>query len=349
MSARPPLIVLGAGPVGLAAALEARRRGRAVEVWADRLPAWADPPSIECVPAQALALLVELGVHPGILGVDALFEGRRVQWETPQPTLVSGPRVAHLGRPGLDCALLGLAERAGVRWKAGTPVTRDALRDLDPRVAILDATGRAAVSAARCDRPRPPLVSRLFHVGGRFPEPARAFGIAAGPSGYAYRLGNAQGLVLGVVGRGEWVRAGIDAVLAGLAEVAPWMVADVPAGAVAPGRSGAASTQWAVPGARALLLGDAALARDALASQGLAAGLCDAVRAASLVSGGSESGPPKDQATLPTAHIRHVLHAVDSSPFRQSPGWREYRAFLYAVSAEPSSPVSLDQRNSNTL
>ncbi len=258
-------------------------------------------------------------------------------------------RPSRTARPRLR-ALLDSPSGRACDGRPVRAVTRDALRDLDPRVPILDATGRAAVSAARAtgrgrrwcracsmsaaaspNRPAPSDRRRPVRL--RLPPRERA-----------------QGLVLGVVGRGEWVRAGIDAVLAGLAEVAPWMVADVPAGAVAPGRSGAASTQWAVPGARALLLGDAALARDALASQGLA---CRAVRCGPRsvsrvrwvrVRSAERPGHPADGPHPPRAACRRL------EPFLpQSPGWREYRAFLYAVSAEPSSPVSLDQGNSNTL
>ena len=72
--ARPPLTVLGAGPVGLVAAIRARQLGLGVEIRSDRMPSPTDPSRLEVVPAQLVALLVELGVPPRSVGVDRLHE-----------------------------------------------------------------------------------------------------------------------------------------------------------------------------------------------------------------------------------------------------------------------------------
>src|SRR4051812_35296279 len=79
MSQPARVVIVGAGPVGLLAALHARRLGSEVELWADRLPAYHDRLHIECVPAQTIALLVDYGVPPASMGVDRLFEQRYLQ------------------------------------------------------------------------------------------------------------------------------------------------------------------------------------------------------------------------------------------------------------------------------
>ena len=95
-------VVVGAGPVGLAAVLAAARRGRSLLV-ARRTPA-AEPPRIDAVPAPFLALLLELGVHPDLLGVRRLHDTRLVAWERAEPEVIRGPATAHMKsttlRPG---------------------------------------------------------------------------------------------------------------------------------------------------------------------------------------------------------------------------------------------------------
>ena len=64
----PDTAILGAGPAGLAAALALSSRGGA-RIITPSLPAATDVPRVDMVPAAFLAFLLELGIHPGQIGV----------------------------------------------------------------------------------------------------------------------------------------------------------------------------------------------------------------------------------------------------------------------------------------
>ena len=71
---------------------------------------------------------------------------------------------------------------------------------------MLDATGRSAVTADRVLRPKRPIVCRTFTYATVSSDELARFAIAAGPEGYAYRLGNGLHATLGVVGHGRLLR-----------------------------------------------------------------------------------------------------------------------------------------------
>ncbi len=78
--------------------------------------------------------------------------------------------------------------------------------------------------------------------------------------------------------------------------------------------------------ARVLALGDAALGRDALASQGTAIGLSDARLAA---------GPTGTSAALRRRHrdgldrhLRHLAGTLDACHHRRAPAWTAYRHWV---------------------
>lgn len=75
----PSIIVLGAGPAGLMAAIYAASSSRRVEIWSSKFPNDCCEMRLECVPAQVIALLVETGVAPAELGVSRLHNRRVVQ------------------------------------------------------------------------------------------------------------------------------------------------------------------------------------------------------------------------------------------------------------------------------
>src|SRR5580704_11148513 len=77
MGSVKPLVVLGSGPVGLMSALRGCQLGMNVAVYANCFPAPQDPPRVECVPAQVVALLVEFGVSPKRIGSMRCFENER--------------------------------------------------------------------------------------------------------------------------------------------------------------------------------------------------------------------------------------------------------------------------------
>src|SRR5207302_4361395 len=87
-------------------------------------------------------------------------------------------------------------------------------------------------------------------------------------------LGTRDTLMLGLVqGREQWrVSAGPLAEKLGAAGVA-WLLAGMPRAAHESSSGGVASVQWSSGSGRAIRIGDAAVARDALASQGIANGI----------------------------------------------------------------------------
>ena len=103
--------------------------------------------------------------------------------------------------------------------------------------------------------------------------------IAAGTDGYAYRLANAATLTIGIVGRNDFVRGDGREVVARIADFAPWLVEGVSGEDLQAGASGPASAQCSFGDDAITAIGDAAFARDALASQGLATGFSDALKA----------------------------------------------------------------------
>src|SRR6185437_13328428 len=91
-----------AGPVGLVCALAASRSGRVALL---ARPSPSSSRGVEAVPAALLALLVELGVHPAELGIDALYTRRFASWERATQDEHASPPAAHVDRDLLEGAL----------------------------------------------------------------------------------------------------------------------------------------------------------------------------------------------------------------------------------------------------
>jgi flavin-dependent dehydrogenase len=327
--AQPPITILGAGPVGLVAALHARQLGLAVKVLTNRLPTAEDPCRLEVIPAQMIALLVEFGVHPRVLGVEQTYVKRLTQWNTQEVTASVAPPSAHVSRPALNLALLGLAERNGVIFQSvGNSSAKFISAGGGADAIVFDATGRSAVGALHVARPKVPLVSRTFHQPSGDQSRLDGFAIAAGPDGYAYRLSNSQQVTLGVVGHGNLVRGSAENVCACIRTFAPWILTGLDHDGLESGSAGASTLQWckvAREGFRPI--GDAHIARDALASQGLAIGFSDALRAISAVA----QKKPADSVDSMSQLVQHkntVGDLIADSPFASSPGWGRYLAFL---------------------
>ncbi len=327
--ARPPLTILGAGPVGLAAALYARQLGLAVEILTDRLPAHEDRCRLEVIPAQIIGLLVEFGIHPRAFGVERMHERRLTQWRSRDVIVSKAPPSAHVSRPALDLALLGLAESKGVRIR---PVGNSAAimvgDAVDAGTLVLDATGRSATTALCIARPKVPLVSRTFIQSTGGTSCPDGFAIAAGCDGYVYRLCNSQQDILGVVGHGGLLRGSARNVVESIHSFAPWITAGLNTDRLEPGSAGAASLQWCVTATEGVQpIGDARIARDALASQGLAIGFTEALRVVSAVAAQKAVDLSMTTAQL-AQHRRRVGDLIIESPFSLSPEWRQYLAFL---------------------
>jgi hypothetical protein len=190
---------------------------------------------------------------------------------------------------------------------------------------FVDATGRAAVTAIRRIRAPKPWVARIFWA----PVGAydRGFAIAQLPQGYAYRLGAASTLVFGVVGRHDMVAGGLLDIARHLRVQAPWMLEDLPPFAeLRSGGACAASVQWSDGGG--LRIGDAALARDALSSQGLATGASEALQACAMVGQDDRALIVARQREQRQAHLRSLLAGLGNGRFSHTPTWRQYIDFV---------------------
>jgi hypothetical protein len=331
MGSLKPLVVLGSGPVGLLSALRGRQLGMDVGVYANGFASPQAPPRVECVPAQVVALLVEFGVSPKRIGVDALFRERTMQWAGGAVVASPAPDAAHIERPALEIALLESALRAGAKIDVLQGNLLEGLRrwHREGEFMLLDASGRSAVTAKQRIGPRRPLVARLFHLPMRPGLRGSGLMIAAGSEGYAYRLANATTVTLGVVGRKEFVQGDGRQIVAKIAEFAPWLVRDIPSQLLQSGASGAASVQWSVgDNFESVLVGDASFARDALASQGLAMGLSDALKTFVQPNKGVRAPPRSDEKNQISLHCRRIVQQIKRSSFGSARPWVEYLEFL---------------------
>jgi hypothetical protein len=315
-------VVLGGGPVGLAIALIAARYGRVIVVLPRRSAAAARL-RIDCVPVALLALFVEFGIHPTELGASAVHDHRLVAWSDTAPQAVHGAGTVHIIRPALERCLF---ERARAH-RAIAFVTGLRLDALPATAQILDATGRTAITAERRHRPVNPAILRGIIRRGGFSRAQQAFRLASLPTGYAYRLGTADALMVGLVqGRDQWrERAGTLAERLRAAG-AEWLLAGINGDGGAGTIGGVASVQWSSGFGSEIRIGDAALARDALASQGLANGI-----SASLA---LFEGPGTDDAYFQRVnteihhHLSTLQRLIGSCAYREHPYWADYTKFL---------------------
>lgn len=333
MSAR--LHVVGAGPVGLLLALHA---SRSVQVTLYCGPARIDAGSVESVPAPLMALLLENGIHPHSLGVDRFYSQRHQAWDSARPAPVDGKACAHLDRPRLTQALLervALERRVELR-----PLPPGGVAAL-PRATLVDASGRRALAAARRWRVDGGPVARTWIQQAQLPAPQRAFRIAALPNGYVYRLASARHVVMGWCGAGEMLRAGplqwpalleaADAAWIGLPALSPqgWRA----------GKAAAAGAQWAEAADGTALLGDAAYARDTLASQGLSAGISDAWYFLAAQREGQRPLWEAHRRAQFQQHLARLLEQIERCRFAHSAFWQRYRSALVLALQSGGAPA----------
>jgi hypothetical protein len=315
MDLRGATVVIGAGPVGCMAALAAARTGPVI-LYAPRDN--PGPPRVDSAPAGLLALLLEFGVHPAEIGVAELEDTRMASWESRDPVVLRSRAMAHIMRPQLDLAL----RREVARSPAVTIV-----HTLDPHVLqtaarMIDSSGRTAVSAVRRVRPAEPFVARTGSTTGQFSRAACTFQLAAMPGGYVYRLGAPTLLTFGIVAPTRFHRADWAGQLRGLG--LGWILAGLPSlETMAAGRGGIASVQWSEGGDRPIRVGDAALARDSLSSQGMANGLSDALQALK-----DEAGLRRRQREERQAHLTSLMKTIERCWSSSASSWVAYLAFL---------------------
>lgn len=309
--------VLGSGPAALAHALFAARHGPVV-LAGRSVPS---SPGVESVPAAVLTLLLELGITPTELDVDRLDRGRLVAWEQAEPEARSSPACAQVDRAALVTALWRrirccpqILVVGRLRAHAADAVTG----------RLVDATGRRAVTAHDHIRPRQPWVAASCTVPLRTFDPTMR--LAAGAGGYAYRLGSASWLTVGWVGTGVPPRDA-DALRRRIFDAgAGWLLEQVPLEAM-PTTCRVASMSIPVRGPGSVIaLGDAALARDALASQGGSIGLSDARLAAEPAT--STADITQRAADGRERHQRFLTGVLASCRHRDAPAWSEYRQWV---------------------
>jgi hypothetical protein len=310
--------IIGAGPIGLVTALMAARRGKSLVIARPR-PERAHAFRIDCVPAPLLALLVELGLHPARLGVEEVYDHRLIAWEAAEPQVAPGAATVHLMRPLLEEALLELARRhANITLEVGSFSGL-----MPPAKVYLDATGRASISASRRIVPDNPAMCRIFGLRGRFSKAQQAFRMAATPYGYVYRSGVAGAIILGVVqGRREWAAPIRDLAHYLRAAGAGWLVAGLDTGGFIHAMGGAACVQWSIGPDNPIRIGDAALARDPLSSQGISNGISDGLKACDA--GAASEGRDAEL----RGHIETLRKTISACRYADSPYWNGQAAAL---------------------
>ncbi len=323
------VMVVGSGTIANVAALVCARSFSTV--WVSR----PESPNsgVESVPAALLTALLEFGIHPVELGVHALHTTRRVAWQSPVASVRAARAAAHVDRGRLSAALAARAAREPrlVRlpareskvdwwhgqWRAG---------DLRARL-LLDATGRRALEKGALVEPPKRWLGTVFS--GKRGRADPSLWLTALPEGYAYRLGSDERISVGLVSfdaaprtfdelQERLLRAGVS-----------WLLDQIESD-LGERQVRLASVAWPATAARPglLRLGDAALARDALASQGLSLGISDAFHAARVVRSGQRSPLDARQLEAKQRHLGTLSELVDSSCHAASEPLAAYGSWL---------------------
>ncbi len=332
-----PLAILGNGPVGMLAALRAAKQ-HPVILLAANPPLATMETRIEAAPAGLLALLLEYGIHPQQIGVETLFHQRAISWASAQVERISTPRVAHIHRPALDIVLWQkVLSELRIQVQLGEQTFQ--LHAMGARANawqadyLLDASGRTAITATHFHQARQPWVARNFSLQWRertsASTSAQYFQLAALPNGYVYRLGSRSAQTVVFVGRDIAVKGGADALQQRLAQSnAQWLMQGLPPlreFATSPALP--SSLQWA-QSSRSVLLGDAALARDILGSQGLSCGLSEAILSSTLAEESARAAFLQRQTEQRRLHIKALVAQIKVNRYRDSASWADYLAFL---------------------
>jgi hypothetical protein len=291
------------------------------------------------VPAALVNLLLDFGVDPRRIGIDRLHEMRHAAWEASDPATIRGRAVAHLDYAQLAAELLMIARchsSLTVTVESQLPARRSGLWVGASWRAhtLLDATGRSMAMSTRRVQPPKPWVARPFwrfasSTRGRHLSGDRSFRIAVLPFGYAYRLGSNAIDMLWVVGRGapfSHSPALLDRTIRSCG--AAWLLDGFgPLSTAGTGRSHPASVQWSER-SRCVAIGDAALARDILSSQGLAVGISDALYATAERTDDDAMLIAQRRSADRTAHLQSLQQVLDTCRYRDRPEWCAYANFL---------------------
>jgi hypothetical protein len=109
---------------------------------------------------------------------------------------------------------------------------------------------------------------------------------------------------------------------------ASFLCEDMPAlASMKQGATSVSSVQWSIAG-HAPLAGDAAIARDALSSQGLAASLSDSLYAVAAIFSEHLDCLHLRQAENLTAHLKLLKEQIAQCRYREKPLWQAYDRFI---------------------
>jgi hypothetical protein len=318
-----PTTVLGSGVAATACALFAARHGPV-------LLAGAPPPrratAVESVPSATLTLLLELGVVPRELDVSHLVRRRTVTWEHARPAHHDGPACAHLDRGAL---LHALWRRVAADPRV-TVVPRAHGRATTPGRRV-DATGTRALTAVAVARRPGAWTAATVTLPRGDADPGLC--LAAAPEGYGYRLGSAELLSLGWVGAGRAPRDGA-ALWQRIDSAGAELLTGVPGPPPGPTHRRPAGLAVPVVAKATVPIGDAALTRDALASQGTAIALSDACLAADPRTPEAELAARRAEAR--ERHLRHLTELLRTCRHADEPVWASYRGWLAQLAAAPA-------------
>jgi hypothetical protein len=253
--------------------------------------------------------------------------------EHDKATETQAPLAAYVERPALDLALLNavlMSGRVNIKPCPKADGFASAIRAArNKQLHLIDATGRGAVSTRQRMHPPQPWAARTFLASRESCAASTGLRIFGLPAGYVYRLGSAKYIVLGIVGRGQVITADCMKLEHYIHEHRAGHVLDgLPSmDDMKPGRISAASVQW-TSGELGIRVGDAALARDILSSQGLAAGISDALYAAAIRSDDDETLFYIRQAEQRANHLRSLGHSIARTRYRKEQPWRVYAEFV---------------------
>jgi hypothetical protein len=157
---------------------------------------------------------------------------------------------------------------------------------------------------------------------GQFSRAARVFQLAAMPDGYVYRLGTPALITFGIVAPKRFHHAAMACKLRQLG--LGWILTGLPSlETMAAGRSGIASVQWSEGPHHPIRVGDAALARDSLSSQGMANGLSDALQASE-----NETSLWRRHKEERQSHLASLVREIERCWCGTSSNWMRYQSFL---------------------
>jgi flavin-dependent dehydrogenase len=337
--------IIGAGPVGLIAALQSSKSARTLLVC--RAPPESAPaPRLETVPAALVGLLIDFDVNPKRMGIDRLYDTRHVAWESRVPVTTAGRAVAHIDHGALQAELLSIARRTPnltLQVESQLPVKREGhwCGTSWRAKTLLDATGRAMALANTPIRPPKSWVARPFWAQKSSAACDRSLRIAALPFGYAYRLASSHTDMVWVAGRGRYLsQSAVALELTLKAAGARWLLDGFPPlKTVAHGRAYPASVQWS-ENSPCAAIGDAALARDILSSQGVAAGISGALYAIAARAETDAALCADRQSAERAAHLRSLAQLCASCRYRDKADWIDYSDFVTSRQSAPTTAAS---------